>query len=224
MKIVQPKTQPNLCKKLFTYGVQTLSDTELLTVFIGANQHNTQPAHELLTHLGDLRAVLNADWQHVKPIKQWGKRRYAQLQAAQEMYRRSDYIYLHKELQLNNTRDTHRFLKRQLRDKKYETFAVLFLDSQNRVIAYEELFHGTINSASVHPRPIVERVLKLNAGSVILAHNHPSGISDASCEDIAATDRMRLALELIDTRLLDHLVIGDNEVYSIMHQAKWICH
>lgn len=91
------------------------------------------------------------------------------------------------------------------------------------MIAYEELFSGTINSATIHTRPIVERVLQLNAAVLILAHNHPSGVSDASHQDLAVTERIRDALELIDTRLLDHIVIGDNEVYSIIAEHKWTC-
>jgi len=227
MKIVQPKQQLHLREKLLTDGVKALSDTELLAVFISSGSSKRscfQLASDLVNHLGDLRAVLNAEPQNFQQIQGLGAVRYLQLQAVKEICRRSDLISLKKESTLNNTRQTHAFLKRCLRDKKYETFVGLFLDSQHRVLAYEELFHGTINSASVHPRPIIDRVLKLNAAAVILAHNHPSGISDASIEDIAATDRMRQALDLVDARLLDHLVIGDNEVYSIMHQAKWICH
>ncbi len=97
--------------------------------------------------------------------------------------------------------DTYRFLKRQIRDKKNETFAALFLDNQHRVLAYEELFQGTINSASVYSRPLVQRVLQLNAATLILAHNHPSGLSNASDHDIAVTERMQKALELVDGEL-----------------------
>lgn len=227
MKVVQPQKQLHLREKLLTYGVQTLSDTELLAVFISSGSGKkscVQLAHDLVKHLGDLRAVLNADPEHFKQVHGLGAVRYVQLQAVKEICRRSDLIQLQKETTLNNTQDTHVFLKRQLRDKKHETFVAIFLDSQHRLLAYEELFHGTINSATIHTRPLVERVLKLNAASVILAHNHPSGLSDASGEDIAVTERIRQALDLVDTRLLDHLVIGDNEVYSILHQAKWVCH
>lgn len=115
-------------------------------------------------------------------------------------------------------------MKKRLRDCKNETFVALFLDNQHRIIAYDELFFGTINTATIHPRPIIERVLKLNAAALILAHNHPSGVSDPSPQDIAVTERMREALELVDVRLLDHIIIGDNEVYSIIAEAKWVCH
>jgi len=227
MKVVQPKQQLNLREKLLTNGVQALSDTELLAVFISSGSGKKsciQLASELVKQFGDLRAVLNANSQNFKKVHGLGEVRYVQLQAVREICRRSDFIHLQKDITLTNTQETHNFLKRQLRDKKNETFVALFLDSQNRILAYEELFHGTINSASVHTRPIIDRVLSLNAAAVILAHNHPSGLSDASSQDIAVTERISHALELVDTRLLDHLVIGDNEVYSIIHQSKSSCH
>ncbi|KGP63333.1 hypothetical protein EP47_10760 [Legionella norrlandica] len=226
MTFVQSARQLDLREKLLTNGVHNLSDTELLAVFIssGSNKKSClQLAYELTKHLGNLRNILNADLRNFKSIQGLGTARYAQLQAAKEICRRSDFIHLQKEIQLSNSKQTYIFLKRRLRDYKNETFAALFLDNQHRIIAYEELFFGTINSASVHPRPIVERVLQLNAAALILAHNHPSGVSDASQQDIEITERIRNALELVDVRLLDHIVIGDNEVYSIIAENKWLC-
>lgn len=214
-------------EKLLTSGAQSLSDTELLAVFISsgsASKSCVQLAHDLINHLGDMRCVLNSDLQTFQQIPGLGVVRYVQLQAVREICRRSDFISLQKDTQLTNSHDTHAFLKRQLRDKKNETFVALFLDSQHRILSYEELFTGTINTATVHSRPIIDRVMKLNAAAVIIAHNHPSGLADASPHDIAVTDRLREALELIDASLLDHLVIGDNEVYSIMNDMKWRCH
>lgn len=213
-------------EKLLTSGAQSLSDTELLAVFISsgsAKKSCVQLAHDLIKHLGDMRAVLNSDLQTFQQVPGIGVVRYVQLQAVREICRRSDFISLQKDTQLTNTQETYSFLKRQLRDKKNETFVALFLDSQHRVLTYEELFSGTINAASVHPRPIIERIMKLNAAAIILAHNHPSGLTDASAHDIAVTDRLRDALALVDVRLLDHLVIGDNEVYSIMNDMKSRC-
>ena len=223
-----PLAQPlRLREKLLRQGAESLSDAELLAVFISSGNAQKSCLHlafELLKHLGDLRAILNADLPSFKQISGLGLVRYAQLQAVREICRRSDFIGLQKDIQLTNTEQTHCYLKRQLRDKKNETFVALFLDNQHRVLAYEELFSGTINRASVHPRPIVERVLRLNAAALILAHNHPSGLSDASEQDYQVTERLRHALDLVDVRLLDHLIIGDNEVYSIMNQMKWPCH
>ena len=226
MSVQQPTRGLHVREKLLTGGAQNLSDMELLAVFIssGSGQRSClQLAHDLMKHLGDMRSILNTDLQTFVQVPGLGLVRYVQLQAVQEMCRRSDFIGLQKGTQLLNTQQTHVFLKRQLRDKKNEVFAALFLDNQHRVLAYEELFTGTINSASVHSRPIIERTLKHNAAALILVHNHPSGLSDASHHDVEVTERVRQALELVDARLLDHLVIGDNEVYSIMNAMKWAC-
>ena len=214
-------------EKLLTNGAHRLSDTELLAVFISSGSGKRscmQLAHDLIKHMGDIRSLLNTDLKTFEQVPGLGLVRYVQLQAAQEICRRGDFIGLQKNTQLLNSKQTYEFLKRKLRDKKNEVFAALFLDTQHRMIAYEELFSGTINSAAIHARPIIERVLKLNAAAIILAHNHPSGVSDASYQDIEVTERIGQALELIDTRLLDHLVIGDNEVYSIMSKTKWACY
>lgn len=227
MTVVQPTRQLDLREKLLTDGVKSLSDTELLAVFISSGSGKkscVQLAFELIQHLGDLRAVLNACPQRFKQVPGLGEVRYVQLQAVREICRRSDLIHLQKDAQITNSKQTYAYLKKRLRDYKNETFAALFLDNQHRIIAYEELFFGTINAATVHPRPIVERVLQLNAAAVILAHNHPSGVSDPSHQDLAVTERIRDALELVDVRLLDHIVIGDNEVYSIIAENKWTCH
>ncbi|MBA3535629.1 MAG: DNA repair protein RadC [Tatlockia sp.] len=226
MNSLQPAPPLGLREKLLTQGVQSLSDTELLAVFIssgGAKKSCLQLAFDLIKKLGDLRAILNADQHGFSQVSGLGLVRYLQLQAAREICRRSDFISLQKEISLTNAEQTHAYLKRQLRDRKNETFVALFLDNQHRVLAYEELFSGTINMATIHPRPIVERVLNLNAAALILAHNHPSGLAEASHQDIAVTERLRHALELVDARLLDHLVIGDNEVYSIVSKMKWPC-
>ena len=214
-------------EKLLTYGAHSLSDTELLAVLISSGSGKRsclQLAHDLIKHLGDIRGVLNTDLHTFQQVPGLGMVRYVQLQAAREICRRSDYINLQRETQLLNSHQTYSFLKRKLRDKKNEIFVALFLDSQHRVLAYEELFTGTINAATVHTRPIIERTLSLNAAALIIAHNHPSGISDASHHDVAITERISQALALIDASLLDHLVIGDNEIYSIMNSVKWTCH
>lgn len=226
MTVQQPTRGLHVREQLLTRGAQSLSDSELLAVFISSGSGKRsclQLAHDLIKHLGDMRAVLNTDLETFQQVPGLGLVRYVQLQAAKELCRRSDFICLQRDTQLLNSKQTYAFLKRQLRDKKNEVFAALFLDSQYRVLAYEELFTGSINAATVHSRPIIERVLKLNAAAIILAHNHPSGLSDASPHDMDVTERVRQALELVDARLLDHLVIGDNEIYSIMSSMKWVC-
>ncbi len=226
MTAFQPIRPLRVREKLLTQGAASLSDTELLAAFISSGNKKKscmQLALDLIKHLGDLRAVLNADQKSFSQVDGLGVVRYVQLQALQEICRRSDFINLQKGIQLTNAEQTQVYLKRQLRDKKNEIFAALFLDNQYRVLSYEELFQGTINKATIHPRPIIERMLQLNAAALILAHNHPSGLANASAQDIEVTKRINLALELIDAQLLDHLVIGDNEVYSILSETKWYC-
>jgi len=104
---------------------------------------------------------------------------------------------------------TRRFLQAELRDKTQEVFAVLFLDNQHRVLAFERLFYGTINQAAVHPREVVKAALRHNAAAVILAHNHPSGVAEPSTADRDITLRLRDALQLIEVRLLDHIIVGN---------------
>ena len=226
MTVQQPPRGFKIREKLLAMGAATLSDTELLAVFISSGSGRkscVQLAHDLIKQVGDMRTLLTTDLATFQQVAGLGVVRYVQLQAAREICRRSDFVSLQKITQLTSSQQTSTFLKRQLRDKKNETFVALFLDSQHRVLAYEELFTGTIDNATIHARPIIERILKFNAASIILAHNHPSGVCDASHQDLAVTARLRDAIELVDAQLLDHLIIGDNEVYSIMSDTKWNC-
>ncbi|WP_419420133.1 RadC family protein [Legionella sp. D16C41] len=216
-----------LREKLIIQGAQYLSDMELLAVFISSGNNKKSCldlAFDLLKKFGDLRAILNADFKYFNQIAGMGLVRYLQLQACKEICRRSDLINLKRNIKLTNSQETYTYLKRQLRDKANETFSALFLDNQHRIIHYEELFQGTINTAYVYIRPLIIRILNLNAAAIILAHNHPSGIPDASEQDFTITKKLKRALDLIDVQLLDHLVIGDNEVFSISNQVKWTCH
>ncbi len=115
------------------------------------------------------------------------------------------------------------YLALKLSNKRSETFACLFLDSRNHVLAFEELFHGTVNHAAVHPREIVRQAIKHNAAALIVAHNHPSGVAVPSNADIQITKIIKQALELIDVRLLDHVIIGKGEAYSFNeHGILWV--
>ncbi|WP_458252412.1 RadC family protein [Paraglaciecola sp.] len=106
--------------------------------------------------------------------------------------------------------DTKSFLTLKLRDNEREVFAIMLLDGQHRLLKYEELFFGTINSASVYPREVVKAILKENAAAVIIAHNHPSGVAEPSQADIAITTRLKNALDLIDVPILDHIVVAQD--------------
>ena len=111
--------------------------------------------------------------------------------------------------------DTGRFLAARLRDYPYEVFGVLFLDNRHRVLSFNELFRGTIDGTSVYPREVVKEALAVNAAAVILAHNRPSGVAEPSQADERITKRLKSALELVDIRLLDHLIIGDGQATSL---------
>ncbi len=209
-------------EKLLSRGADALSDAELLAIFLRtgvAGKTAVDLARELLEEFGGLRPLLLADGQAFCAAKGLGQAKYAQLQAVLEMGRRHLYELLKRSDALTSPNDTRRFLLARLRDYPYEVFACLYLDNQHRVISFEELFRGTINSANVHPREVLQRALQHNAAALILAHNHPSGVAEPSQSDRRITQRLKDALALIDIRVLDHLVVGDGEVVSFAERG-----
>ena len=200
-------------EKLLNNGPGVLSDAELLAIFLRtgvAGRTAVDLARELLADFGGLRQLLEADRQQFCARHGLGDASYAQLQAVLEMGRRHLQAQLQRLDCLENPSTTRRFLASRLRHLPHEVFACLFLDNRHRVIAFEELFHGTIDGASVHPREVLRRVLQHNAAAVILAHNHPSGVTDPSRADIQLTRRLVDALALVDVRVLDHVIIGED--------------
>ncbi|WP_018954813.1 RadC family protein [Thioalkalivibrio sulfidiphilus] len=202
-------------EKLLSRGAAALSDAELLAIFLRtgvAGKTAVDLARELLSRFGGLRPLLQADLVSFSSARGLGSAKYAQLQAVLEMGRRHLSESLARGDALTSPDDTRRFLAARLRDYPFEVFACLFLDNRHRVIAFEELFRGTIDGASVHPREVVRRALAHNAAALILAHNHPSGVAEPSRSDEAITRRLREALALVDIRVLDHVVVGDSLV------------
>jgi DNA repair protein RadC len=202
-------------EKLLSRGPSALTDAELLAIFLRtgvAGKTAVDLARELLMVFGGLRPLLNADKKAFCTGHGLGEAKYAQLQAVLEMGRRHLFETVTRGDVLSSPEDTRAFLVLQLRDNPSEIFAALFLDNRHRVIAFEELFHGTIDGASVHPREVVKRSLYHNAAALILAHNHPSGMAEPSQADQRITQRLKEALALIDVRILDHIVIGDKLV------------
>jgi DNA repair protein RadC len=202
-------------EKLLARGAAALSDAELLAIFLRtgvAGRTAVDLARDLLSRFGGLRPLLQADLDAFCSARGLGQAKYTQLQAVLEMGRRHLSETLARGDALSNPDDTRRYLAARLRDYPFEVFACLFLDNRHRVIACEELFRGTIDGASVHPREVVRRALGHNAAAVILAHNHPSGIAEPSRADEAITRRLRDALALVDIRVLDHVVVGDELV------------
>ncbi|WP_018233353.1 RadC family protein [Thioalkalivibrio thiocyanodenitrificans] len=202
-------------EKLLKRGAAALSDAELLAIFLRtgvAGRTAVDLARDLLSRFGGLRPLLQADLDSFCAARGLGQAKYTQLQAVLEMGRRHLSETLARGEALGNPDDTRRYLSARLRDYPFEVFACLFLDNRHRVITFEELFRGTIDGASVHPREVVRRALVHNAAAVILAHNHPSGVAEPSRSDEAITRRLREALALVDIRVLDHVVVGDELV------------
>ncbi|WP_018946661.1 DNA repair protein RadC [Thioalkalivibrio sp. AKL17] len=202
-------------EKLLERGAAALSDAELLAIFLRTGvtgKSAVDVARDLLSRFGGLRPLLQADEAGFCAAPGLGQAKYAQLQAVLEMGRRHLEADLERGEALTSPAATRRFLSARLRDYPFEVFGVLFLDNRHRVLAFEELFRGTIDGASVHPREVVRRVLHHNAAAVILAHNHPSGVAEPSRSDALITRRLSEALSLIDVRLVDHLIIGDTAV------------
>lgn len=209
-------------EKLLHQGAAALSDAELLAIFLRTGVRGKTAldlAREMLTTHDGLRNLLQADLDSFCQTKGLGSAKYVQLQAALEISRRHLLATLRRGEALTSPAETRHYLSAHLRDRQQEVFACLFLDNRHRVLAYEELFFGTIDGASVHPREVVKRCLGLNAAAVILAHNHPSGVAEPSRADETLTRRLKEALALVDIRLLDHMVIGDGEIVSLAERG-----
>ena len=209
-------------EKLLQRGARALSDAELLAIFLRTGRRGktaVDVARELLAECGSLRNLLALDYQQFCQRAGLGPAKFTQLQAALEISRRHLAENLTRCHELTSPDDTRRFLLASLRDRYFEVFCCLFLDNRHRVIAFEELFNGTIDGASVHPREVVRRVLHHNAAAVIFAHNHPSGVAEPSSADKSLTARLKEALALVDVRVLDHLIVGDGQVTSFAEQG-----
>ncbi len=204
-------------EKLIARGASQLSDAELLAIFLRTGNRGlpvVELARKLLADFGGLRGLLEADYKTMTASKGIGLAKYVQLKAALEISERYLKVAIERGDGISDPDMTRRFLKSKLRGYGREVFACMYLDNQHRLIEYEELFFGTIDGASVHPREVVKRVLQHNAAAVIFAHNHPSGIAEPSQADRRITDRLKSALLLIDVRVLDHMIVGDAEVMS----------
>ena len=202
-------------EKLLDRGAASLSDAELLAIFLRTGTRGVTAvdlARHLLDEFGGLKPLLDASEDEFCRHRGLGRAKYAQLQAVLEMARRHLYENIRRGDALCSPNDTRRYLSAELRSCPHEVFSCLFLDNRNRVLAFEKLFYGTIDGASVYPREVVRRVIGNNAAAVIFAHNHPSGVAEPSAADKQITQRLKDVLALIDVRVLDHLVIGDEVV------------
>jgi len=210
-------------EKLLQSGAQILSDAELLAIFLRTGVTGisaVELARQLLRHFGSLRALLESDQKTFCQQHGLGPAKYAQLQAVIEMSRRHMESTLSRGDVLSDAATTKQYIQHRLRAYPHEVFACLFLDNKHRMIAFDELFRGTIDGASVYPREVVKQALSHNAAAVIFAHNHPSGIAEPSQADYAITQRLKSALEMVDIRVLDHIVVGDADCVSFAEIGK----
>ncbi|EGL54091.1 RadC family protein [Methylophaga thalassica] len=209
-------------EKLLLSGAKALSDAELLAIFLRTGVKGFSAvdlARKLIHEFGSLRQLLEADQQQFCEGHGLGQAKYVQLQAVLEMGRRHLESSLKHGDAFTDADNTMRYIKQRLRAYPHEVFACLYLDNQHRFLYFDELFRGTIDGASVYPREVVKAALKHNAAAIILAHNHPSGVAEPSQADIHITKRIKSALDLVDIRVLDHIIVGDADVTSLAQRG-----
>jgi len=210
-------------EKLLNQGANSLSDAELLAIFLRTGVkgcHVVDLARKLLSNFGSIAGIYRANQQEFCTQNGLGAAKYVQLQACLEMSKR----YLAEELKqgraLTSSQATRDYLITELRHQTREVFAVMFLDNQHQILKFEPLFYGTIDAAAVYPRVVVEQALKHQAAAVILSHNHPSGVAQASIADKQITIRLEQALALVDVRVLDHIIVAGNRCYSFSENGE----
>jgi len=209
-------------EKLLQKGAAALSDAELLAIFLRTGvtgKRSPTTARELITRFGNLTQMFAASEQEFCDIHGMGQAKFVQLQAVLEMSRRALQEELQRGDALNSPRAVRDYLQLLLGGRQQEVFLVLFLDTQHRVIASEELFHGTLSQTSVYPREVVKRALAHNSAAVILAHNHPSGVAEPSQSDQLLTSALKQALGLVDVRVLDHFVVAMGRTLSFAEKG-----
>ncbi|WP_024888862.1 RadC family protein [Luteimonas huabeiensis] len=210
-------------EKIMKHGASVLSDAELLAVFIGSGVNGEDAlatGRGILRRHGSLRAVLERSPPQLMRLPGIGLARASCIAAALELGKR----YLDDDLKrgdwMSDPSSAGRYFAQRLRHRPREIFAALFLDTRNRAIQFEELFHGTIDSTEVHLREVVRRGLRHNAAAVIVGHNHPSGNPEPSLADRRVTAHLKQALKLVDIRLLDHFIVGDGPPVSMAARGE----
>ena len=206
-------------EKLLEQGSASLSDAELLAIFLRTGvtgKSAVDLARHLLAEFGSLRALLEADLGSFSRQLGLGPAKFSQLQAVLEMGRRHLAERLRRDSALESPQAVRDYLKSLLRHEHHEVFGCLFMDSKHRMLAFEVLFRGSIDSASVYPRQVVKRALAHNAAAVIFCHNHPSGVPEPSEADKTLTQRLTEALDLVEVRVLDHFIVGEGEPLSMV--------
>ena len=205
-------------EKLLARGPGALSDAELLALLLRTGlpgKNALQMGEELLKKFDGVAGLLHASAEDLKSIKGLGPAKRAEIVAVLELARRALASQLKEKALFSNPQAIRDYLQLQLGCRAHEIFAVLFLDANHRLIVFEEMFRGTLTQTSVYPREVVVRALGLNAASVVLAHNHPSGNAQASRADEALTQTLKAALALVDVRVLDHFIVTATQSVSM---------
>lgn len=206
-------------ERLCQFGAKILSNSELLAILFGCgskNQSALELANELLSKHQSLTNLLNLSQNDLQQQQGIGVAKYCQLQAAFELAKRYYREQIEHPASLLNSHQVTQVLQMELKGIEHEVFAALFLNNRYQLLRFEILFEGTVNQTSVYPREIAKRCLRYNAAALIIAHNHPSGDPSPSASDIQLTSRIEQALELIDVKLLDHLIVAGGRVESLM--------
>ena len=222
MSIKQLPADARPREKLLQHGAASLSDPELLALLLRTGfkgQGVLQMASHVLERFGGFAELLHAQVADLKSIKGLGPAKQAELAAVIEMARRALAQQLSAAPVFDSPRAVKDYLQLHLGNMPHEVFAVLFLDAQHRLIKLDQMFTGTLGQTSVYPREVVKLALTRNAGAVILAHNHPSGVAEPSRADEFLTQSLKNALALVDVRVLDHLVIGQGQVVSFAERG-----
>ena len=208
-------------EKLLARGPQALSDVELLAILLrtGMVGKNVFQLSEELLGPDGIAGLLQATAQSLKLVKGLGPAKQAELLAVFELARRALGQRLKEREAFQTPGAVKQYLQLQLAHKNHEVFAVLFLDSQNRMLAMEELFRGTLSQTSVYPREVVMRALHHQAAAVVLSHNHPSGSVQPSRADEHLTQTLKASLALVDVRVLDHIIVGQGQALSMAEQG-----
>jgi DNA repair protein RadC len=204
-------------------GAQALSDPELLALLLRVGVRGksaVELGRDILQHFGSLRGLFGASLDDVSEVHGLGMAKYAQLQAVMELARRAIAEQLQTGEAFGSPELVKRYLRIKLGGQRHESFVVLFLDVKNRLVADRELFRGTLTQTSVYPREVVIEALSRNAASVILAHNHPSGLPEPSEADLRLTQALVQALGLVDIRVLDHFIVAGPLVHSFAEHGQ----
>jgi DNA repair protein RadC len=213
---------PRSREKLLAHGPAALADAELLALLLRTGIRGTdvlQLAHGVLEQFDGFAGLVKATAEQLRRVKGLGPAKRAELAAVIEIARRALAQRMREAPLFDSPQSVKDYLRLHLAGRGHEVFAVLFLDAQHRLVLMEEMFRGTLTQTSVYPREVVKRSLELGAAAVVLAHNHPSGVAEPSRADEFLTQTLKAALQLVEVRVLDHLVVGQDNVVSFAERG-----